>query len=321
MTETHAETTSFSATWQDWHAQRMEGLRADPFGWLSITGLDWLTPGATRAYADGRVTFTLEAEAPDQGGTASSAVFPAAEPPAGPALLVRVGTPTGERELDLAAQAPQFVEVEGVRYEVLVRQNVHALAGTLLDPAKSPAAAAAGPSPAKESGDPAGEPWVGIRVRDSHSTGPTNTVVPTFPADPDWMVSAAFEPYAGPRTEVIDTASVGLHVAAVFVGRVTFTLAGDEYRLQVGGDPATGLVLSFHDGTNGAPGDQGTAAWRFVSTGPVRAEPGTAGRVDIDFNRALNYPAGFSPYATCPAPAVGNTLALEVRAGEKRPHR
>jgi uncharacterized protein (DUF1684 family) len=316
MTETHAETTSFSADWLAWHAERMDGLRADPYGWLSITGLDWLTPGATRAYADGRVTFTLEAAAAPDQGAANSAGSPAAEAPAGQALLVRVGTPTGERELDLAAQAPQFVEVEGVRYEVLVRQNVHALAGTRLEPAKSQSPADGTPASAAEGArEPATEPWVGIRVRDSHSTGPANTVVPCFPADPAWVVPAVFEPYAGPRTEVIDTASAGLHVAAVFTGAVTFTLAGREHTLQAGGDPATGLVLNFHDETNGAAGDQGTAAWRFVSTGPV-----VDGRCEIDFNRALNFPAGFAPYATCPAPAVGNTLAVAVTAGEKRPH-
>lgn len=38
----------------------------------------------------------------------------------------------------------------------------------------------------------------------------------------------------------------------------------------------------------------------------------------LDFNKAINPPCAFSPYATCPLPPKQNKLALAVSAGEKR---
>ena len=42
------------------------------------------------------------------------------------------------------------------------------------------------------------------------------------------------------------------------------------------------------------------------------------GTVVLDFNRAVNFPAAFSAWATCPRPPAANHLAAAIRAGEKR---
>ncbi len=73
------------------------------------------------------------------------------------------------------------------------------------------------------------------------------------------------------------------------------------------------MSLSFHDETN----DDETATWRTVVTGAVQGDR----TVVVDFNRAINLPFAFTPYGTCPAPIIGNHLALPVTAGEKRPTR
>jgi uncharacterized protein (DUF1684 family) len=39
--------------------------------------------------------------------------------------------------------------------------------------------------------------------------------------------------------------------------------------------------------------------------------------VEVDFNRAVNPPCAFTPYATCPLPPPENYLPLAVTAGEK----
>jgi len=42
--------------------------------------------------------------------------------------------------------------------------------------------------------------------------------------------------------------------------------------------------------------------------------------VELDFNKAYNPPCAYNPYTTCPLPAPGNRLRLEIPAGEKRYH-
>jgi uncharacterized protein (DUF1684 family) len=59
-TDTHTSTATFEATWHEWHGDR-ERSYADPLGWVSLTGLYWLTeefeavadlPGRWRADSD-----------------------------------------------------------------------------------------------------------------------------------------------------------------------------------------------------------------------------------------------------------------------------
>ena len=37
----------------------------------------------------------------------------------------------------------------------------------------------------------------------------------------------------------------------------------------------------------------------------------------LDFNRAINPPCAFTPYATCPLPPADNVLPVRIEAGEK----
>jgi uncharacterized protein (DUF1684 family) len=42
--------------------------------------------------------------------------------------------------------------------------------------------------------------------------------------------------------------------------------------------------------------------------------------VTIDFNRAVNPPCAFTPYATCPLPPRVNWLPVRIEAGELTYH-
>ncbi|MGD0666212.1 MAG: DUF1684 domain-containing protein [Bryobacteraceae bacterium] len=44
------------------------------------------------------------------------------------------------------------------------------------------------------------------------------------------------------------------------------------------------------------------------------------GRVVLDFNKAVNPPCAFTPYATCPLPPPDNRLPVRIEAGEKKYH-
>ena len=47
------------------------------------------------------------------------------------------------------------------------------------------------------------------------------------------------------------------------------------------------------------------------------AEPVADGTVTLDFNRAVNPPCAFTPFATCPLAPPGNDLPVAIEAGEK----
>lgn len=153
-----------------------------------------------------------------------------------------------------------------------------------------------------------------IRTRDAEApTLARFTRVPVFDHAPDLVVTARFEPYAEPRTEMIRTAHPEVPGEQVSAGDVVFTLPGSErkHRLRAVQEESGFLAITFHDTTNG----MSTAPWRKVSTG----RPGEDGTVVIDFNRSVNYPSAFTPFGTCPMPVDGNLIDAPVEAGEQAP--
>lgn len=58
----------------------------------------------------------------------------------------------------------------------------------------------------------------------------------------------------------------------------------------------------------------GSGSYRFRSLCP--AAPDAEGRTTVDFNRAL-LPCAFADHFVCPFPPPGNTLDVEVAAGER----
>ncbi|MBF6202400.1 DUF1684 domain-containing protein, partial [Nocardia cyriacigeorgica] len=56
-------------------------------------------------------------------------------------------------------------------------------------------------------------------------------------------------------------------------------------------------------------------AARSLAIGAVAAD----GTVTLDFNRAVNLPCAFTPYATCPVAPAENRLRVAIEAGEQDP--
>ena len=151
----------------------------------------------------------------------------------------------------------------------------------------------------------------GIRLRDSASEALANFEgLETFPIDLDWRVMARFDRYEPPR-EISNPNVLDVPSTATSPGAAVFEVDGQEYRLDLTGDPDAGyLFVVFGDETNGA---ESYAGGRFLS---VEA-PNEDGWIVIDFNRAYNPPCVFTPYATCPVPAPQNKLPVRIEAGEK----
>lgn len=133
-----------------------------------------------------------------------------------------------------------------------------------------------------------------------------------FPIDPAYHFTARFVPYDKPRQMQIDTV-LGDKDTIELAGYVTFTFQGKEYKLDAEKDDSTGgLFIVFRDLTSKTETYQ---ASRFLDTDPPKD-----GMVELDFNKAYNPPCAYNPYTTCPLPAPGNRMQIEIPAGEKRYH-
>jgi uncharacterized protein (DUF1684 family) len=93
-------------------------------------------------------------------------------------------------------------------------------------------------------------------------------------------------------------------------GYVQFTVGGQHHRLEPVLEDQE-LFFIFRDAS---AGKDTYPAGRFLYTAKA-----AGGKVTLDFNRAVNPPCAFTPYATCPLPPRHNTLSVPIRAGELRP--
>lgn len=154
-------------------------------------------------------------------------------------------------------------------------------------------------------------------VRPRHPDAPVlaaYTGTTTFEPDPAWTLAARFEAYDAPVDTAVGSVVEGLEHVYGAVGELAFEVAGQPLRLIAfpGFTPESLLVL-FRDRTSG------------VSTYPaVRSlsvpRPVSGEETVVDFNRAVNLPCAYTPFATCPLPPAGNDLPVAVEAGEKTPH-
>lgn len=290
----------YSAEWQAWHDARISDL-ATPFGWLSVTGLTWLTSLQPVTWPEAPGTFTVDGDwvhftlADGVSAGPSKAALEVMSRPVGQrcggdaahdSIPARASHPAAEVRVDSSesmsarlddGESINWFVVDHVTYELIRRDGSY-----------------------------------GIRRRDSKAPLLQRFIdIPAFPLSQEWIVSGAFTPYPEPEQRRIATACPGLELDEQLTGEVRFTLCDVEYVLKTSGSPEHGLHINFHDYTNGRT----TATWRRINLGL----PDAQGHVIIDFNRTINYPFAFIPHATCPAPVPENILPLAVEAGERRP--
>lgn len=135
----------------------------------------------------------------------------------------------------------------------------------------------------------------------------------TFPPQRRWVRAGRFVPYGSPHPVTVGAAVEGLRHAYESPGRIGFDLDGRSLTLVAfnGANPDSLFVL-FTDATSGVTTH---AACRSLSVDP----PDDTGRVVLDFNRAVNLPCAYTPFATCPLPPVENRLPIAITAGEMKP--
>ena len=149
----------------------------------------------------------------------------------------------------------------------------------------------------------------GIRLKDTNSPARRNFAgLNCFPIRQVFRVKAKYTPYDQPRK--IQIANVlGDSSEDVSPGYVEFELAGKHFRLEplLEGDE---LFFIFKDKTSGR---ETYPAGRYLY-----ADVPQSGEVILDFNKAVNPPCAFTPFATCPLPPRQNRLAVAIEAGELR---
>lgn len=278
------QSVSPTVSWQQWrHARDAEF--ADPYGWLSLTALEWLgtepaavagAPGRWWADADG---FHVEAAGPSlliDGRPVSDSVLVCSLPSA---CAGRVKTPAlpalphGRLVVwDGAGEAPAVIAGER-RLELLVRGLLR-----------------------------------GVRVRDPQAPAlQAFAGVPVFDYDPGWRLPATWRPYESAEQLSVAAVVPGLRYPQLVVGEVSFEVAGRTHVLKVN----DGEWIAFRDASNGV---DTTRHCRWVEV--AVASDGTA---VVDFNFAANPPCAFTDFGTCPLPPDGNHLPVPVLAGERDP--
>lgn len=147
-----------------------------------------------------------------------------------------------------------------------------------------------------------------IRLRDLESQYLKKfSGIDRYPVQDKWRVKARFEPTTGRTVAITDI--TGRTDDQVAPGKLVFAVDGKQYELDAVGSTKN-LFIIFADQTNKAE-TYGSGRFLYSSVEP----DGTAW---LDFNKAINPPCAFSPYATCPLPPKQNKLTLAVSAGEKR---
>jgi len=263
-----------------WRADRLARLTSDT-GWLTLVGLHWLQPGASRfgAAADNEIVLAGEGVPAHAGELEVGPDGQVLLRPAAVAAVTIAGEPAGERRLrsDRDGRA-DVLEVGRLRLHLIDRSGSLAL-----------------------------------RVRDPGSPRRTGfTGIEHFPVDPRLRVRAALERYPSPR-EVAIASAQGPPQTMLAPGLLRFTLRGREVSLEawLSSPESSELFIVFADATSG---HETYGAGRFID---AELSAPDAAEVWLDFNTAYNPPCAFSPYATCPLPPARNVLPVRVEAGEK----
>ncbi len=261
-----------------WREARVERL-TEPYGWLSLVGLEMLRPGATVSIGSSRSNDLVVDRGPPRWGDlsvssdGSDALFTVAEPAVGRVEIDGEFRREAGLLLDRGDGEPTRVQADGMRFHLV---------------------------------DPGGA--LALRIRDPRAESRTGFAgIDYYELDPAWRVEAEF--IAHPEGRTIQIANVmGQLIDEPNPGRVRFEHDGRMLTLEAV-DSGDDLFFIFADRTSGR---ETYGLGRFLySDLPVD------GRVVLDFNQAYNPPCAFNAFTTCPLPPPGNRLDAWVRAGER----
>jgi uncharacterized protein (DUF1684 family) len=271
-----ADNSAYRQSVEKWRDDYQAALTSDT-GWLTVSGLFWLKEGDNRFGSAASNDMVLPASAPARVGTFE---FHDGKTIAhiNPGITVLMnGKPVQTAELRPDAKEDRLVFGD-------ITLFVHASGERLA-----------------------------IRMKDKNSKLRKDfTGLKWFPVDDSYHVSAQYTPYGQPKQ--LDSQNVlGDPIKMDVVGYLSFSLHGQNFRLEVEPEQSGGFFVVFRDLT---AGKETYPASRFIDTDPPK-DSASAKIVDLDFNKAYNPPCAYNPYTTCPLPLPGNRLQITIPAGEK----
>lgn len=273
-----------------WRAQHAADLQK-PDGWLSLIGLEWLTPGLTTIGSAPDNKVRLPQPAPPHLAALrleKDSVELMAPLDGFPEGLKVDGEPASPRRLRVDEDHDKLnsrLSYDSLNFYVIRRSDRYAL-----------------------------------RIKDAHSPFLTGFHdLKWYAPDPAYRVIAKWTPYTPVKTVSLLTL-VGTSYSQPVPGFAEFTLHGDTYRLEpVLEEPdSSRLFFILKDSTSAK---STYPACRFLYTPLPDRGLEHSGEVILDFNHLENPPCAYTPYATCPLPPAGNRLPVALPAGEQRYHK
>jgi len=253
-----------------------------PYGWLSLIVLRWLKPGVTTV-----------------GSAADNSVVLSAAPP----HLVTFELEDGK--VTVIAAAPSL-EFHGQRLMASGPLSV------IVPSEDDDSALACGPLRLWVI-DRGGRRY--LRVKDPRAaTRRQFRGLHWYPPDEHFRVQARWIPDVPPHIMHV-TNEIGQVTAVSVPGHVEFELNGTKQTLVPMEAGKDSLWFVFRDATYLQTTYGGG---RFLSTDAPSNGLDRAGAVTLDFNRAVNPPCAYSPFATCPIAPKEDQLTIPIPAGEER---
>ncbi len=208
-----AQVRAYEAEIETWRREIEERLRSET-GWLTLTGLYWLHPGANTLGSDPIADILLPESAPKQVGFIDFADPVATLRATTDVPVTADGQPAQTITLhsDHEPQGPTRIEIGSVNFYLIRRGDQY-----------------------------------GIRVRDSANPARKNFRGRVwFPVDPSYCVNAKYTPH--PEMRILDIMSVvGIIEPTENPGYVEFDLAGHSVRLEAFSSKADEVWFVFRD--------------------------------------------------------------------------
>jgi uncharacterized protein (DUF1684 family) len=260
-------------------AARVKSL-TQPYGWLSLTALEWLKPGVTTVGSAPGNTLVLAGA---------------------PAHLATFEQNSGK--VTVTASAPSLTF------------HGHPLAlGAVISPGEDDDSALASGRLRLWVIDRSGQRYLRVKNPEA-STLKQFHGLRWYAPDQHFRIQARWIPDTPPHVLHV-TNEIGQVSSVTIPGHAEFELNGTKQTLiPIEADNKDGLWFVFRDETYRQTTYGGG---RFLTTDVPSNGLDHPGTVVLDFNQAVNPPCAYSPFATCPLAPPEARLPVAVPAGEKR---
>lgn len=153
-----------------------------------------------------------------------------------------------------------------------------------------------------------------LRVKDSLSTYRTSlSEIPSYPINERYKVYGKVREGLAKDTTVQYKNILDMDISKKIAAVIDFEMDGAQYSLTAVENDESTYMIMVQDLTTGI-NTYGGGRYMY----PDKAD--ASGNVILDFNKLINPPCVFTPYATCPLPPKSNHLPFEIKAGEQTLH-